>query len=245
LGKISGIEIKFIPQSIVELLFQKIGQDGTLLMPSFSWDFPKTKYCDLREMQSKMGVLTEYFRKNNGVVRSCHPMYAFCAKGNRDSYFVAPDSPEYHPFKRQSVMGKLYDDNAKILFIGTDIRYCTFVVYCEYHHGVEYRFDKPFFGKVISKSGKCYDGEFYHFCRPQSEDVIEDYLKVKNKLINDGVLKISSVGSGEICSIRTQDLFLKIGQYLREDPWVLLKNKPINLYEYRDGKEVVKRQLAT
>jgi aminoglycoside N3'-acetyltransferase len=226
-------------------LFQKVGKEGTVLMPSFAWDFPKTRYCDLRKMQSKMGVLTECFRKMQGVIRSVHPMYSFCGKGNRSDYFIDSDNPEYHPFKRQSVMGKMYDNDVKMVFVGTDIRHCTFIVYCEYHNGIEYRFEKPFFGKVIGQSGKYYEGEFYHFCRPQSEEVIEDYLKIKDKLIEDGVWKVSRVGCGEVCSIRARELFDKIQQYLVEDPWILLKNKPINLYEYKDGKEIIKRRLTT
>lgn len=244
LGVISGSDIESIPTLIIDALLERIGKSGTLLMPSFSWDFPKTKHCDLRESKSKMGILTECFRKMHGVRRSFHPMYSFCATGNRSDYLTNYLVPEYHPFKKESVMGRLYDDNAVVLFVGTDIRYCTFMVYCEFQCGIEYRFEKPFRGLVIGQNGLADNGEFYHFCRPQSEKIEEDYLRIKERLLKDGILKSIPLGMGEICSFRTRPFFDSVKKYLKEDPWILLKQKPLKLYGYSNGQEFIRREIS-
>ena len=45
------------PQAVVEALLSALGADGTLIMPTFNFDFNQGKPWDVRKTRSKMGTL--------------------------------------------------------------------------------------------------------------------------------------------------------------------------------------------
>ena len=243
LGVLAGTDFQQIPDALTKTLLDALGPAGTLIMPAFLYDFPKTGECDLRTAASRVGILTEHFRQREDVLRSCHPMFSFCGVGPSAAELLRPDAAEYHPFKADSVMGRLHDRNAIIVLLGVDIRICTYTVYCEYSHGVPYRFDKPFRGRVISARGDAFAGDFYHFCFPMNGEIREDYSLAQERLLTDGVLKTSVLGMGRVYAFRAAEYHDSLGRYLESDPWFLLPGKPGRFYEYVDGEEKVKEVL--
>ena len=73
------------PEAFCRLLMETIGNKGTLLMPTFTFNLYEGKDFgkpfDIRNSPSTCGILTETFRKMPGVVRSCDPCHAFAAWG--------------------------------------------------------------------------------------------------------------------------------------------------------------------
>jgi aminoglycoside 3-N-acetyltransferase len=120
------------PMRVIETLRTIIGPEGTLLMPSFPFDglavdFLKTSTFDSRRSPSKMGLLTELFRRIPGVVRSLHPSHPVCAVG-----FAAEELTESHhhdprPFGPTSPFARFEAMGGKILMIGVDSTYLTHV----------------------------------------------------------------------------------------------------------------------
>jgi aminoglycoside 3-N-acetyltransferase len=73
------------PEAVCRLLMDTIGEEGTLLMPTFTFNLYEGKDFgkpfDFRNSPSTCGILTETFRKLPGAVRSCDPCHAFAAWG--------------------------------------------------------------------------------------------------------------------------------------------------------------------
>lgn len=77
------------PRELVEGLLRFCGKDRTLAMPAFVLGgklYDKKAYFssrpfDCRKTPSEMGLLTEVFRRTQGVVRSLHPTHSVCAIG--------------------------------------------------------------------------------------------------------------------------------------------------------------------
>jgi aminoglycoside 3-N-acetyltransferase len=80
---------KGTPQDLVNGLMAWCGRDRTLAMPTFVLGgrlYDKAKFFsdrpfDVRRTPSEMGLLTEVFRRQPGVVRSLHPSHSVCAAG--------------------------------------------------------------------------------------------------------------------------------------------------------------------
>src|SRR5215475_12262622 len=76
-------EVQGGPQTVVRALETALGtdQDGTLIMPTFNFDFNQGKPWDVRKTRSKMGALTEMVRMDSRAKRVFHPFYSFAILG--------------------------------------------------------------------------------------------------------------------------------------------------------------------
>lgn len=119
------------PLKILNLLLDIIGTDGTLVMPTFPFDgmaaeyLNKTNQFDVRRTPSKVGLLSELFRRMLGVVRSIHPTHPVCAKGPYAEYFTSEHHHDFRPFGPLSPFKKMEEKQAKIVMIGVDSTYLT------------------------------------------------------------------------------------------------------------------------
>ena len=98
--------------TFVDTFTEVIGKEGTLLFPSFSWDWCKGKGFDVRYTKGNVGTLSNWVLQNRpDFVRTRHPIYSFlirgkdaellCAMDNQDAW--SHSSPFYyfktHPMK--------------------------------------------------------------------------------------------------------------------------------------------------
>ena len=119
------------PLKILNLLLSIIGSCGTLAMPTFPFDgmasdyLNKTKLFDVRRTPSKVGLLSELFRRTPGVVRSIHPTHPVCAKGQYAEYLTSEHHHDSRPFGPLSPFKKMEEKQAKIVMIGVDSTYLT------------------------------------------------------------------------------------------------------------------------
>lgn len=95
---------------LVRVLQELLGQDGTLLMPTFPFVGPQLRYVethdtfDPRKTPSRVGLATEVFRRMPGVIRSLHPTHSIAGWGKHAGDLLAthhvgttfgPNSPLY------------------------------------------------------------------------------------------------------------------------------------------------------
>lgn len=119
------------PLKILTLLLSIIGPAGTLVMPTFPFDgmaadyLNKTNLFDVKRTPSKVGLLSELFRRTPGVVRSIHPTHPVCAKGPYAEYFTSEHHHDFRPFGPLSPFKKMEEKQAKIVMIGVDSTYLT------------------------------------------------------------------------------------------------------------------------
>ena len=135
--------------TVISALEAVVGQDGLILMPSFSllpsreervasWNVDKTP--------STVGWLTEFFRQMPGTYRSDHYSHSIAARGKDAAAFVADhlrregyQSPwDHHPWGKtygtHSPMFRAYKANAKLLMIGVDYQTSTYIHFVEVIH---------------------------------------------------------------------------------------------------------------
>lgn len=111
-----------------------LGKEGTLVVPTLSQvDFKNSYKTWYMDKPSDVGWLTEYFRKQPYVYRSNQETHSVAARGKLAyelTYEHTAGSPRLCPFGEYAFCNtspwqKMYDRNAKVVFIGVSMRYHT------------------------------------------------------------------------------------------------------------------------
>ncbi len=129
------------PQTVIDAILEIVGNNGTLIMPTFNYDFLKGIPWDIRSSPSQMGALTELVRQDPRAKRMFHPIYSMAAIGRHAEELAAHRSRDC--FGETTIFKKFRDWDAKILIIGLAYsKSITFLHHCEQAAEVDYRFLK-------------------------------------------------------------------------------------------------------
>lgn len=128
---------------VLELFRRMLGDEGTLALPAFPFDGLAADYVasgsfDVRRTPSKMGLLTELFRRLPGVRRSLHPTHPVCAAGRLAYHLTDSHHLDPRPFGPLSPFSRLEEQQGKILMLGVNSDFLTHV------HVVEDRMGESF-----------------------------------------------------------------------------------------------------
>ena len=117
--------------TIIQALTESVGNEGTLCMPAFpaigyNYDYLLTSpVFDIKNTPSKMGVITEEFRKMPGVFRSFHPTDSVCAFGKYAAHLTSDHFNQLTPYNQHSPFNKLVELKGKILLLGVNLEVVT------------------------------------------------------------------------------------------------------------------------
>jgi aminoglycoside 3-N-acetyltransferase len=222
-GKLVLTNRKALLDSLVNILQDAVGKEGTILMPTFTYSFCNKETYDLQSSRSTVGVLTEHFRAMSEVSRTSHPLFSFAVWGSNKDFFLDIDMDS---FGKKSVFAKLHEKKGKILMFGSKLLpSSTFLHYVEQTYGVPYRYMKSFPGTIVD-NGKKYDAEATYFVRYLDSDVEHDTAKLEKHLRSNHLIKESRVGAGIIGIIDAELMYKEAWALLDKDKFALLKNRP-------------------
>jgi len=208
------------PQTVIDALLAALGTDGTLIMPSFNFDFNKGKPWDVRSTPSQMGILTEFVRKDPRAKRVFHPIYSFAIIGKHAEML---GSLRYKSsYERNSVFGKLRDLDGKIMVIGLSYtNSMTFFHHIEQMEGVDYRFLKQFTGEVTDWDGTTKVDTFEMFVRNIDKGVITEVNPMGALMEKAGVIKSKKIGEADVKLMKANEVYAFTAREMRRDPHLL------------------------
>jgi aminoglycoside 3-N-acetyltransferase len=208
----------------VKALKTAVGPEGTLLLPVFSNPRPDGIF-NVRRVPSRVGLITDAFRRSEGVRRSLHPTHSVAAWGRRAEELLAGHDKTSglgvdSPFHKAAKAG------AYVLMMGCDMRTLSLI------HVSEAVVRVPYLGKV------CYPGYDRaltlidyegnaHQVPPR--DVPTDsaaFLVVQNELDRRGQIRRCRVGSAETMRFDAMTCLNLAIELLRKNPAVLLCQNP-------------------
>ncbi|MBI5625554.1 MAG: AAC(3) family N-acetyltransferase [Elusimicrobia bacterium] len=205
------------PAALIATLAEAVGAQGTLVMPSFTMSFPKTRFWELETTPSETGVLTEAFRKTPGVLRSLHPIHSVAAMGAGAAELAGSWCAS--SFGPGSAFEKLYDRDAWLLCAGVGAERLTFVHYVEEREQVPYRARKSFPGTV--RRGGAVDPRLYSMYARDLRFKV-DIGRFPEILAGLGLGRTLPLPYGSLHAWRARQLFAAVQGLLREDPGALL-----------------------
>jgi aminoglycoside 3-N-acetyltransferase len=215
------------PQTVVRALEIALGPEGTLIMPTFNFDFNKGVPWDVRTTPSKMGVLTELVRKDPRAKRVFHPFYSFAILGKHAEML---GSLRYKSsYERNSVFGKLRDLNGKIMVIGLSYNdSMTFFHHIEQMEGVDYRFLKQFTGEVTDENGNTYNDTFEMLVRDIDRGVMTMVDPMGKLMEEASVIKSAKIGEADVKLMKANEVYEFTAREMKRDPHLLyyIKKEP-------------------
>jgi aminoglycoside 3-N-acetyltransferase len=125
LSKIGFIENG--PKDFVDALLEVVGSEGHILMPnspnaSFQLEYiQQLSVFDVQNDASKLGAITEYFRKLPNAIRSEHPTEPVSCIGPNAIFFVGSHFGNLTPYDEKSPFYKVSQMKGKILYVGVTL----------------------------------------------------------------------------------------------------------------------------
>lgn len=220
-GRPEGVpEINQLCEMFFEAIMEALGEKGTLVVPTFTYSFPRKQIFSPLETPSAMGAFAEWVRCHPDSIRSEDPCYSVTAIGD-DATSLAGNVPS-NSFGDDSFFDRFYRMGGKVLNMNFDAG-STFIHYVERKLEVPYRFDKTFSG-VIARNGEMHPASSTIWVRYLSDDALEFDSKPFNKLARENdMFRVESLGRGQIGVISAQDTYKLIFKTLPKRPWFLTK----------------------
>ena len=208
--------------SIIDMLIEKISAKGTLLFPTFNWDFCSGKIFDYKNTKSQCGTLSNIALKRLDFTRTKNPIYSFAVTGKNMEYIC--NMPHKDSFSFDSPFGYLINNNAKNLFINLNYRKAgfPFVHILEQELNLNHRYKKKFSGDYINVNGFRKKEAYSLFVRKIEEGIGEtlidekfDRIMTENKVFLKKTI-LSNILETSIIELKSAYELLK-KEYLRNN----------------------------
>jgi len=202
------------PVGLISALRAALGSDGTLVMPSMSYDddhpFDKT-----RSSCPEMGIVADTFWRLPDVLRSDNN-HAFAAIGPLAGTITAPH-PIDHPHGLDSPVGRVYGLNGQVLLLGVGHDSDTTIHLAENLAGVRYRRAKYI---TVLK-----DGIPARFDYREIDHCCQNFNLVDGWLDEQRLQRYGTVGRAEARLIRSRDIVSVVVERLKVNETTFLHPK--------------------
>lgn len=208
-----------INSAFYNAFFEVLGDDGTLVVPTFSYSFCRNKDFDVNNTPGDCGMFSEYIREKSGAIRSYDANFSVAAIG-RQALNYTKNVPE-HSFGENSFWERLRKNDGRICNLNFDVG-STYVHYIEKALNVKYRYDKPFKGKVIDGE-KIFEATYYHYVRDLEKPEDEpNFCRLTEEYKKTGQVKSANLGKGSILAYNSSQLLDFVKDKLVTRPRFLL-----------------------
>lgn len=158
-------------EQFINILVERLGDGGTLVLPSFAWNLDKTQRpwkgyreyfqsrppFDVRETPANIGWIPELFRSMPGVLRSANYWWPICARGALAVELTSGQESIVHPYGPGSSFDLLRIHGVKILGLGVSLNTTSLALVADYGLGQEHTqqvfTDEPQRGEVVTRDG--------------------------------------------------------------------------------------------
>lgn len=208
-----------------------VGETGTLLLPTFSYDFSNKGYYDIKKTKGTTGALGNIALSRDDFQRTKHPMHSFAVWGQDQEMLVSLNNR--HSFGIDSPFSYCISHNVKQIILGTDyIHAMTFIHYAEAVCNVPYRFLKTFRGTYVDERGTAEERIYDYAARKLEWDPRECFNRIGCILEEKGVSQKLEVSGIPIYCINLAKSF----PIICED---ILHNNCENIYDFCVPREQI------
>ena len=208
-SKIKPIEAG--PNGLIAALLSALGPEGTLVMPSMSYD--DEHLFDPRQTPClEMGVVANTFWQMPGVLRSDSP-HAFAALGPQAARITAAH-PIDVPHGLNSPVGQVYALDGQVLLLGVGHTDNTTIHLAETMAGVRYRRKKYSTLLINGQITRLEYGEIDHCC--------QNFNRVEGWLAGHGTQRLGPVGHAQARLNRSREVVDTVTAHLRSSETLFL-----------------------
>jgi aminoglycoside 3-N-acetyltransferase len=201
--------------TLIDALLETVGDQGTVVMPTFSQERPFNK----ESSPTFLGRVSESFRTRKSSVRSLHPLVPVSAVGKDAGYIVAGHEKCVVPQGPDSPYGKINELDGKILLLGVDLDRCTSLHICEILANAPYLTGTK--GSYLDENGKIVEGAYKQFPGPH-----RDFIGLTRWFIEAGIVKEARIGKARAWLMNSKEVIDEGMKAMAIDPAAVLCENP-------------------
>ncbi len=204
------------PQTVINGVLNAIGQNGTLLIPSLTYETvnKENPVFDRKNTPSDVGAISEYFRKQPQVYRSLSPTHSVCGIGKHARMLLQKHHYDSTPLGPNSPLHMLPRYGGKILFIGCGLKPNTSMHAVEELLEPPYLFGDAFEFKLITEGAVMHKKMRQHNFKGYEQR----YDRVAS-LLNEKELRLGRVLAADVYLLDAAAMWKKAYNKLRENPY--------------------------
>ena len=174
---------------LIDGIIDIIGEDATLVFPTFNWSFCKGTPFDYYKTPCKTGSLGKFALKRDDFKRTRHPIYSFAVWGKGKEELCAMDNKS--SFGADSPFTYFTENHFINLFIDKDCQHSfVYVHYVEEQNGpVPYRYLKDFTADYTDEAGSTRTATYSMNVRDLDMDVEILIYPYEPEMEKKGILK--------------------------------------------------------
>lgn len=216
---------RFKPNDLLDAVIEAVGPEGTILLPTYNWDFCHGGTFDYNKTKGKTGSLGNLALKRPDFKRTQHPIYSFAVWGKEQEYLCGLQNKS--SFEEDSPFG--YMNRCKVTNILINVPFehsFTYVHYVEQMMEnkleIHYRYHKDFTSLYRDKDGNEEMRTYSMFVRYLDLEPISSESRgnlLRNMLSEAGTMSSFFINGVEFkkvdmaASVPTIVEYLKVGPY--------------------------------
>jgi len=218
---------------LIEALLAAIGPQGNLLMVSLPYRSSTLEYLskgkpfDVRRTPSAMGLVSEFFRRRPGVLRSLHPTHPMLACGPRAGWFITGHEHCEYPCGPGTPFEKALQASGKALFFNVGLPYLTFFHYLEHmvrdRSGVRLYTEMPIEASAIDAQGERRVVRTYVYTpeaiRSRRFPILEGWLRSR------GLVRETRVGATRLILVELREIVNTVEEMAGRGEYFYVKDK--------------------
>ncbi len=212
------------PMGVLQALMQVVGEEGALAMPTFQ-DVPPEVF-DLNDTKSDCGIVTEFFRKMPGVLRSLHPTHSVAVWGRDAALIISAHEEGRTALGVDSPCDRLAQLGGKVLLLGVGQNRNPMVHVGEAHFGAPY-LPVPFssdFARPLKARNR--EGAVFTMRVLECPGCSENFDIVDARMEKEGWIISGKVGNASSTIMSGEHVIEAVCELLQEDPGCLLCHDP-------------------
>lgn len=202
------------PSDVADAFLEAVGPGGNVLMVSLPFGGAAIDYLererrfDVRRTPSRMGIVSEFFRRRPGVRRSLHPTHPILALGPDAEAILAGHEDCPYPCGPCSPFQALVDRKGKVLFFDTDLTTMTFFHWLEHQVREDLPFPlyhpEPFEATVLDREGRKRTVRTHAYSR-EAIRRRRDYI-LHEEMERRGLVRLGRVGNTRLLLADAQEM---------------------------------------
>jgi aminoglycoside 3-N-acetyltransferase len=210
------LKYEFKTDDILSFLIDFLGNNGTLILPTFNFDFCNKGNYSCLKSKSQVGALSEAARIKAKRNKTWHPVYSFVLFGNIPKDEVLKSN--YSALGADSIFNWLTNNNGKIGIIDlSDQNSMTFYHHVEELMHANWRFHKEFIGKYEDFNNVIAEIKTKIFVRKLEENVKTDVIGMEKILWSKNIYSAQHNNSHKGFRIaKAKDIKTEVEKIIRE-----------------------------
>ncbi len=222
-SSINQISIGFRYPEVIDILSELVGNNGTLLFPSWKntkdyQGYARDFIFDVKKTNSDLGILPELVRRRKDAYRSLHPFNSVVAFGPNAEWYTQNHHEDIYPMGVKSPFFKLVEKKGLIIGIGIGTRYLA-QVHCVEDVSIanfpfQTRTSEVLSFKVKTKDGTLLDIESL---APHKDIASRNQPAYLKKHVSKDIAKDLTIGGTRFFTAQAKELFDRMEELAKED----------------------------